>query len=541
MVRKPSGGASPAAIYSRAPFFVVLCAGLLSACGQEGLQASAATAKVSGSLCDEKTHRFVPDAKITLTVRNFNGTVMAQHEGMTDSVGHFAFDHVANGKHTLHLAKGTISFDTEITVSGSKDVILPEPICDLPTGIVTGRICDTQVGEWVQDAEIYVAGPKGAIVADQHTTKDGGFSLSGVPAGPRDVIASKNGKKIAVPVNVLADGTTDLGITDCVQAGLSNIEGQICANAAGNWLANAKVTVKSGTSTYTDLTDAEGRFVLRGLPPGSYEVTAEKGAYKLSFQASTTENKTTALPEPKCTSADLPVVVVSGFFDSVQKVMKRLHFANVTIFKGHDGFNEMADLKMDRDGSWSGQLLDGASPEIFNYKIAMFNSGLDEDDLGVYGSAQYNRRIQTLRKFVEDGGFVYVSDWAYDLIAGGFGSPLTFRGNGAHDAAQDGLLGYYDATVLEPSLSELLGANLVKVNMRVPQWAVVQSVSPDVKVYAQADVKVPPETAPETIEGAPLLMSFSLGKGRVVFSSFQTKDQTSEEIDTMMDFLIFEL
>jgi hypothetical protein len=267
----------------------------------------------------------------------------------------------------------------------------------------------------------------------------------------------------------------------------------------------------------------------------------EKGAYSLSFPVTTTENHTTTLPGPQCTAADLPVVVVSGAFDSVQKVMMRLHFASVTIFKGHDTFNEMDDLHMDRDGSWSTQLLDGAAPEIFNYKIAMFNSGLDETDLGVYGSDQWNRRIQTLHRFVDQGGFVYVSDWAYDLLAGGFGAPITWRGNGVHDAAQEGMAGMYSAQVLDPNLSVVLGGNLVQVNMRVPQWSVVQSVTSDVKVYAKADIKVPPESMPETLPDTPLLMSFALGKGRVVFSSFQTKDQTSDEIDTMMDFLIFEL
>ncbi|MCC6808664.1 MAG: carboxypeptidase regulatory-like domain-containing protein [Deltaproteobacteria bacterium] len=513
-----------------------------SACTQEMLQATTAIAKVSGSICDDKTKRFVPDAKVTLTVRTFSGTVLSQHDGMTDALGHFDFERIANGKHILRVEKGTFVQELEITVTSSKDVVLPEASCELPMGMVTGRICDVNTGDWVAGAEIYVAGPKGAVTAAAPTAADGSFSLSGVPAGPRDVIATApNGKKIAVPVNVVPEGTVDLGVHDCVQVGKSNIEGQICANTSGNWLANAKVSVKLGGSTFSDLTDAEGRFVLRGLAAGTYDVVAEKGAYKISFQATTTENKTTFIPEPKCTAGDIPVVVVSGFFDAVQKVMKRLHFQNVTIFKGHDGYNEVIDLKMDRDGSWSAQLLDGAAPEIFNYKIAMFNSGLDEADLGVYGSAQYNRRIQNLRRYVEEGGFVYVSDWAYDLIAGSFGSPLSFRGNGQQDSAQEGMLGYYDAQVTEPNLTTLLGSNLVKVNMRVPQWAVVQSVSPDVKVYAKADVLVPPESTPEELEGVPLLMSFSLGKGRVVFSSFQTKDQTSAEIDTMMDFLVFEL
>jgi hypothetical protein len=520
---------------------LALPAAALSACGVESLQAAAAVAKVSGAICNDKTKRLVPGAQVTLTVRNFNGTIVSQNEGQTNDLGRFDFEKIQNGKHLLYVQKGDFSFTTEITVTGSKDVILPEPECELPTGIVTGRICDANTGEWVAGAEIYVAGPKGAIVSEVPTAADGSFSLSGVPAGPRDVIADKGGKKIAVPVTVIADGTADLGVKDCVQAGLTNIQGQICANAAGNWLAGAKVTVKVGTSTFSATTDAQGGFVLRGLPAGTYEVTAEKGAYKLSFNATTTINQTTMLAEPQCTSADIPIAVVSGDFDAVQKVMKRLHFANITIFKGHEDFNEVDDLQLNRDGSWSGQLLDGPNPEIFNYKIAMFNSGVNEDDLGPYGSAQYTRRIQTLRRFVDEGGFVYVSDWAYDLIAGGFGSPLVFRGSALPNTAQQGLNGHYQATITDDNLATVLGTSRVDVNMRVPQWAVVQAVQADVKVYAKATIKVPPEGAPEVLEDVPLLMSFNLGKGSVVFSSFQTKDQMSEEIDQMMEYLIFEL
>lgn len=512
----------------------------LAACDNSGLARANAVASVKGAICNEATRTLVPEANVTLLEKSPDGALLSQHDTIADLEGRFTIERVYNGTHTVRAEKGAFRTEFEVTITGSRDVELPEPGCQLPIGNVVGRVCDAQRGEWVEGASVYAVGPSGVINATGISAADGSFSINGVPTGHRDIVADKNGKKYAVQALVRAGETVDAGPADCVINGLSNIEGQICANSVGIWLSGAKVTTTAGSSTFTTTTGIDGKFTLRGLPPGTYDVTAQKGAYQVGFRATTEANRTT-VKEAVCTPPDIPIAVVSGDFDSVQKAMRRLKFANVTVFKGYDGHNTLKDLAADREGSWSAQLLDGAMPQIFNYKIAMFNSGVNLDDLGPYASEQYERRINVLRQFVTQGGFVFISDWAYQLIAGSFGAPVGFFDGGAPGKAQVGIEGTYNATVTDPALAATLGAQSLPLNMRTPQWAVVTTATDDVKVYLTATAQASTATGFQQLPGTPLLLSFGNAEGRVVYSAFQTSDQHSTEIDRIIDFLIFEL
>ncbi len=508
----------------------------LFACGEEGLRRASPVATLSGAICDESNKMFVPEATVTLIEQDADGTIVSQQDTATDQEGRFEFKGVVGGKHTLRAEKDGFVYQIEVTVRGNTQTVLPVPECAVPTGSVKGRICDAEKGEWVGGAEIYVPGPSGSVTATAPTASDGSFTLDGVPSGSRELIADKDGYKYAVPVMVRAGETVDLGIEDCVKSGLSNIEGQICANAPGNWLANARVstTVEGSVSEVT--TDIDGRYTLRGLPPGAYKVKVEKGAYVLEFDVETQASKTTRLEQPMCTPANIPVVVVSGEFDAIQKVMRRLQFSNVTVWQGYPDHSEVKDLAAQRTDPWCAALLDGAAPEIFNYKIAMFNSRYDLTDVGAYGSEQYERRLATLRRFVEEGGFLYVSDWAYDLLGSSFGAPVSFYGNGMQKAARLGVANTYKGTITEPSLSTLMAATELTVIMK-NEWAVLGTLGPAVKTYATATVGI----SGQAEAAVPLLVSFAIGKGRVVFSSFATKDVSSTQIDKVMEFLVFEL
>jgi Carboxypeptidase regulatory-like domain len=524
---------------------LTLSCALLFACGGERVTTATAAASLTGAICDESTKVFVPEATVVLLEQDGKGTIISQQEGLTDQEGRFEFKRVASGTHVLRAEKGAFRYQAEVTVRGTKDTALPIPECGFPVGSVTGRICDARVGEWVSGASVYVVGPQGAVSAAKPSGADGSFSIDGVPSGARDVIADNNGYKIVMPVEVRAGESVDLGVSECVKGDLSNIEGRICANAQGQWLSDASVTTSAAGKTYTAKTDIEGRYVLKALPPGHYQVTVEKGAYRLEFETDTEASKTTRFGTPMCTPNTVPVVAVSGAFDAMQKVMRRLQFAQMSVWKGHDGHDDVVDLPADRPSagesaswSWSAALLDGAAPEIFNYKIALFNSGLEEADLGATGSAQYTRRLQTLRRYVSEGGNIYVSDYAYKVIGGSFGAPISFIDGGGGNP-EIGAQGTYRAKLLEPSLVAAMGGSEVDLFLRKPQWSVIASVGPAVKTYVSADIKVYGDT--QAHPNTALLVVFPVGKGRVIYSSFHATDQEDAQISKLMEYLVFEL
>ena len=144
---------------------------LLSACGENGLTKALAVAQVSGAICDESTHYFVADATVVLTEYDGKGTPLTSQTTKTDQTGHFTIKGVDAGTQKIHAEKGGFSYDTQVTVQGRANITLPDPTpaCSLPTGTITGKICDQGAGKWLDGAVITVDGPSGMISAPSAT------------------------------------------------------------------------------------------------------------------------------------------------------------------------------------------------------------------------------------------------------------------------------------------------------------------------------------------------------------------------------------
>lgn len=524
-----------------APVIYCLVACSLAGCGEAALSATQPIATVTGAICDSSQNRFVPGARVRLLEHDVAGKLVHEQQGETDDEGKFTFTPVRNGSHKIVADKAAFQTELAVDVRANRDVALPIPSCTYPLGSFKGRVCDQAEGKWLEGATVTVQGPTGMVSAPVPTSVLGEFSLSNVPAGQRRITATKDGKVITYDVRIPADSEGDLGIADCVTPGLSNVEGQICANEAGIWLAGATVSVQASGTTFATETALDGQFVLRGLPPGSYELSVKKGAFSTKVSITTEANKTSKLGAPLCTPSNIPIAVVSGNFDATQKVLTRLKFSNLTIYKGYIAHNDIKDMPANFDGNWVSHLLDGASPGIFQYRIVVFNSGLETEQLGDIGSVARNQRLQTLRRYVQEGGRVYLSDWAYELIAGGFGSPIDFYGNDdvpdtVHNAGIQTLEG---ARIADTHLQQLLGGDRVDLEISSPDTVVINDVQDDATVYMTADIDL--SVNGNTVTNSPLLVSFPIGSGNVVYTTLYKRFAVDSVVDKVLTFLIFEL
>ncbi|MFZ5475552.1 MAG: hypothetical protein ACOZNI_02150 [Myxococcota bacterium] len=157
--------------------------------------------------------------------------------------------------------------------------------------------------------------------------------------------------------------------------------------------------------------------------------------------------------------------------------------------------------------------------------VGQYNNLLLEDD-GIVGDEELVGRVCS---YVESGGTLVASDWAYDLVERCWPDAVEFAGDDeAIDGAQLGVAdGGVTATVHEETLKEGLGAT-VAIAYDYSAWAAIESVGADTEVLLSGTVEYQPssDAGYETLSDAPLFVRFPAGSGQVVFSTFHLAAQT---------------
>lgn len=222
---------------------------------------------------------------------------------------------------------------------------------------------------------------------------------------------------------------------------------------------------------------------------------------------------------------------VSGDFDAVEQPLARLGVP-ATAYEGYivapatgapaiggDGLTPTVEALLAADG--------GTLPTHDAVFLAsgarglgdrVYNS-LEPDDAFVGDPAV----LAAVAAWVEGGGVLVASDWAYDLVAQAWPDAVTFaRQAEGLDAAQVGLSERVLSTVEDPALAAVLGTDQLAVDFDFRAWAVMQAPGPDTTVHLRGDALYRPsdDDSQAALPGAPLLVSFPAGRGRVVLSSF---------------------
>lgn len=129
------------------------------------------------------------------------------------------------------------------------------------------------------------------------------------------------------------------------------------------------------------------------------------------------------------------------------------------------------------------------------------------------------KNAPALREFVNQGGVLYVSDYALDNISEAFPGKMRFGRKG------EGRSGDAIATVLDADLKELVGAT-VPINFNTI-YAPVASVGSECRVHLAKGTE-------------PLLVSFQHGEGHVIYTSFHNGVQLSDKETTLLSCIILQ-
>ncbi len=155
-----------------------------------------------------------------------------------------------------------------------------------------------------------------------------------------------------------------------------------------------------------------------------------------------------------------------------------------------------------------------------NYDLLFINCLADMSQImgpGIWLNPAKNH--EALQQFVSGGGILYVSDYALDNISVAFPGHIRFGGKG------DGRAGKTTATVIDPTLRDLVGASY-PINFNTI-YAPVASVSDDCRIFLVRGKE-------------PLLVSFAHGAGHVVYTSFHNGVQVSEHEQRLLAYIILQ-
>jgi len=328
----------------------------------------------------------------------------------------------------------------------------------------------------------------------------------------------------AAPVFDTEDPEPDPDTEEPVGSG--SVSGRICDPSGSDWVVNARVWVEVDgdgdgvmETVIETTTDADGRFVLEGLPSGTWEVHVEKGSFSTTFFVEVTDGRL-ELADEACLNPDLDIAVLRGSYDAIEELLDSLGLSYDLIEQG--GTTQL-DFLRDAD-------------RLASYDIVFLNCGMDEDWLyTATGTVTAN-----LVNFVEDGHSLYASDWTFLAVEAAFPAAIDFYGDDAllFDAygGDDGTL---QANVVDPTMQAVLGSAVADLHYDLAGWVMTVGAQSSTEVLVRGSPVSLWE--PHPLEDVPLAVRFEAGAGRVVFTTFHNEPQITSDMELMLREIILSL
>jgi hypothetical protein len=518
----------------------------VSACRcDEELTPIPATGDLRGVLCGDENGQ--PAFGLTVTLIDASGV---EHTASTNASGDFVINDVPVGDAALTINDPSGPRDGEVVIVEDALVEFTDGACRAPppppppvVGSVEGCICDEAVGQWVSGANIFITLAGGAV-AVTGTDEAGCFVLDGVPPGTHTLQVQHGVFVEEHPVSVTADATTSLPeVTSCEPppppAESGSVQGRVCAPDGETWLSQAEVYVvlADGTRVQT-VTDGDGAYDLTGVPVGTQTLTIVKGSFQTTRTVEIVADQVTTIPEDECAlgAEDLRIAVVTGDYDRVQDVL-----ASIGVDAEHTTIFDSNYLTGNVD--WVNNLIMDYET-LSSFDIVFLNCGVGDKSFigrdGLFPISVNQVAIANLRQFVQEGGSVYASDWAYNIVEKTWPDFVDFAGDDAEpEAAKVGDAPFdITANITDGQMALSLGQNTMELHYPLLQWAVMDSVSAQTTVYVRADADL---LDGSTAREVPHTVAFRPGAGRVLFTSFHQEPGINPDMERVLQLLIFEL
>jgi len=514
------------------------------------------TGNIHGRVCNEDLGLWL--GGIVAAIDTLDGALT----DTTDGSGRFALDGVLVGDYVVHLSGPGYVAELPAVVVADQTTVVGANSCIGPLGTIRGRVCNQTIGAWAMGARVTLDDVDETFT---FTDADGRFELRNVLAGNYEIAFEAPGYVGGDSATVFGNQVTEVGAIACepLPPVTGGVEGRICA---GNnyWVSSAAVVITSaaGTSAET-LTNGDGYFSFDDLAPGTHSVDVTRGSFEMSFEVEIPAGGVNTMAEPVCFPPTTRIAVVTGTYDSVETVLDHLGFpvrvshgavspvpldadGNVDLIHGHPASNDYRDWPDDNASKyWIRTFLANAA-WMAEYDIIFFACGFNEAHLDANNTAVITPALANLRTFVADGGSVYASDWAAELVRLAFPGHINFHGNGFGDSR----LGEPNPALATVAIDSGLVLSLndrtdLSFNFDLDYWVVMESAQPpSLSVLVDGDVvrfTDFQQTNTTTVHDAPVVAHFDYGDGRVLFTSAHTESQTTADLEDVLNYVIFEL
>lgn len=305
--------------------------------------------------------------------------------------------------------------------------------------------------------------------------------------------------------------------------GSATLKGKVCAFDGDSAVTHAKITVHHDAgpgwskSSETE-TDAEGKFILKDLPPGTWPVLIQKGSFEKYLEVKLKADKVTDLTVDECVpleQGETKIAVVTGQYDDIGALIDQLELEYDRI-NGRTG-TAYVDFLRDPD-------------QLAQYDIIFFNCGMGE------AWTQHKEEVtDNLKQYVRNGGSIYASDWAYWLVESTWPGQNDFLGNDLPINTLAGAAQQIEADVLDPAMVAALGSNTANLNYDLPGWAAMTGSDAEVLIRAQFRVQG------AGMQTGPLATRIHDGEGMALFTTFHNEQQTTNDMLVLLDEIILSL
>ena len=227
------------------------------------MTASEAGGSVSGKVIDKQTGD--PLEMVIISVGSNSTT--------SDSDGNYLLTGIPTGTQTIKASKSGFKTYTDTVIIESVRPSFKEidmtPVADI--GNIKGKVYDKNTG----------AALEGTIVSigDASTTsdKEGHYGLTGITSGQQTLKAVRTGySNFSITVEIKTGET----ILQDIDMAATSVNGAVAGFVTDkdSRLGLEDVVISIGTHKTT--TDDDGKYILRGIPAGSYTITAQKAGYQ---------------------------------------------------------------------------------------------------------------------------------------------------------------------------------------------------------------------------------------------------------------------
>lgn len=296
-------------------------------------------------------------------------------------------------------------------------------------------------------------------------------------------------------------------------------------------LGGIKVYIESSPSNY-DYSNSEGYFEITDPPTGNQVLVLESGSFKTSINIEVKEDeenvvstKDNPIKFGKETTAPVKMAVVRGDYDEIEALLDSIGFPRI-----------------------SSPDVDSTGYVIYDYysDILQDPSQLSKFDILFLNCSDYqtfrgdSMAITNLRNYVNDGGSLYASDWAYDAVESAFPEYIDFYGEDSiPGSAKQGMSeSNVESKIVDERLKEALGKDEILVNFNLGAWVIIENVSSQTQVWVRADSV---HTYSQTLLDKPLMVKFNYGNGQVIYTSFHNEAQVTEDMIEILITVIYSL